>query len=278
MNLGGYFSDSGWGAGSGFPAYSRPGRRSPQALVNGIMAQAQREQQQEQARRAALHEAGHAFVLWTLRMPFAQLAINDHGIGHTARSTADEKYGPPWTARTAVLVLAAGAAGERLAYPDAHDGCDGDEERIARILADRPETEPGLRAEVDQLVHDGRATITAAADILLRVGRLSGTDAAAVFSKHATQAAAPTDTRAVATEPVDPEPTDEEHFATWATRYFRRGIPTADPAWSRPAIQAAYKMNRAADRGDWNLFRQWQSRLIDLQRTGRRQRPHGLAA
>lgn len=281
---------------TGSPPRQQPfdARAAVAATMARAMARAAEERQQEETERAAYHESGHCYALWAQGYPFAEASIDDTGHGQTARTGE----GPAWTRDAAAIVLAAGAAGERLAYPDAPDGCQEDDDLLDEILEDQAgaDDEAQFRARCEELIEEGREAVAAVARILLIRGHISGESAAAVFGEYSERRARPR-TRQTVTRPGPREGRGEPNIGrgavleravsfTQATGR-RHQIPGAihhkhwveypeDAATAAAlgrtveTIHVQNEMYRADDRGDDTAFRRHQDQLLALTAAARR--------
>lgn len=268
-------SHSKWG-----PSQVGPQRRrfDARAAVAATMSRVADQLQRQQVERAAHHEAGHAFALWSQGQPIGEVSIDDTGHGQTAR-TGD---GPAWTYDDLGVVLLAGAAGERLAFPDT-DGCEEDEAILAAILADNPGAESGMQARCDMLIRDGQDAVKALAATLLSRGRISGADAAAILAEHTATRTQPPAVRSMTRTIGEPESrttpgtvrlvrTGEQRAEIpgvvlhqhWVEYPEGRALATEGMLSSPEEIRAWNQMHKAEDRGDYATAAALQGRLVDM--------------
>jgi hypothetical protein len=139
----------------------------------------------ELARRTALHEAAHSWLALLTQMPLAEVSIDKRtGAGHvTPKGVYD--------AGMLKLLLLAGAAGERLHFPDHGPGCRGDFDDLNDLVdatldeADRAEVLEHLNQLTEDAVQAGERPIKALAEALLRRGSMDGDEALAILREHA---------------------------------------------------------------------------------------------
>jgi hypothetical protein len=127
-------------------------------------------------RAAAVHEAGHAVVMWALESGVDALTVDDGGKGCTHPSGG----GPTWSTVQEIAIAAAGAAAvELLKAENWHHASFTDDVKIVELLESYPEEDANmLRVEGEKLATDILTAnvdlLTALADALDQSGRLAG--------------------------------------------------------------------------------------------------------
>lgn len=213
------------------------------------------------AERAAYHEAGHAVVAYRLGIPVDGVGLGEHGHGQTAVRSGD------CPSLDVAAALIAGSVAESMWCPDSpggeiDDGVGDDEARLHRLLSAESFDVRAAAASAQVLLERFAADVDDVAAALIERGSLTGKQVEALLQSGEERA----DSGVLQARAAYAEPIDERKFNTWWATYNRSGTADSDPAWSRPAREAAYRMFAAGDRGDWDVFRLWQDRLVDIRR------------
>ena len=146
---------------------------------------------EEEEKRAASHEAGHAVISVHLEVPFECVEINADGEGivHLPSGVAVDESVWRELARRQVIVAYAGAAAQRMLHPDQHESeisqCSRDDrDKIQNIATEFPDVEIGEGAETRArlLVQEFREVIEKTANALMRKRKLTFEEVKIVYS------------------------------------------------------------------------------------------------